>query len=505
MGLIIKIAWRNIQRHRGKSLVVGIIMFLGAMVMTIGNGVVSAMEKGLRENIMNRFTGQIVVMSAKQEQDNVIFTPLGKDVEVITGFDGIKKVLSSQDYIAKYLPVGKGLTLILNDNGDVGYALVLGVRFEDYQKMFKNNIQLVEGKLLKNDDRGILVSSGSRKRVYDEQDFWLQPEGVPMNDKNLTPEALANKGSLDVRNSIVMMGTSQENTTMDIKMDVTGIIKYSYLNDFWKNFNIMDIESFREVFNYVTATDVVTVVPKEKQKLLDRDNFDSLFGESVVEKVDTGMKNYDVSKLIGKRVVRKKVNVDSGAYNLIFVKLKDIDAIESSAEKLNRAFKAAGADVRAVPWKKAIGQLGDIAMIMRGATIGFVMLIFFVAIIIIMNTLSMAALERVSEIGMMRAVGAQKSFITGMFFAETAMISFVFGGAGIIAGAIVVAVLNSLGITTENHILELLFGGDVFRPALAGMDILIGVIELALVTVLATLYPLKVARRITPLDAIMRD
>ncbi len=505
MNLIMKIAWRNIQRHRGKSMVVGIILFLGATVMTIGNGVVSAMEKGLRENIMNRFTGQIVIMSDKQEQDNVIFTPMGRDVEIITDFDKVKKVLSSQDYIEKYLPVGKGLTLILNDNGDVGYALVLGVKFEDYQKMFKNNVRLVEGKLLRNDDRGILVSSGSRKRTYDEQDFWLQPEGVPLNDKNLTPEALANRKRLDVRNSIVMMGTSSENTTMDIKMDVTGIVKFAYLDEFWKNFNIMDIESFREVFNYVTAADMVTQVPKEKQKLLERENFDSLFGDSVVEKVDTGPKQYDVSKLIGKRVVRKKANVDSGSYNLIFVKLKDADAIDRSADRLNGAFKAAGAGVRAVPWKKAIGQLGDIAMIMRGATIGFVMLIFFVAIIIIMNTLSMAALERVSEIGMMRAVGAQKSFISRMFFAETTIISFVSGGAGIIAGAIIVAVLNTLNITSENHILQLLFGGDVFNPALDGMDIIIGVIELALVTVLATLYPLKVARRITPLDAIMRD
>ena len=144
-------------------------------------------------------------------------------------------------------------------------------------------------------------------------------------------------------------------------------------------------------------------------------------------------------------------------------------------------------------------------MIMRGVTIGFVMLIFFVAIIIIMNTLSMAALERVSEIGMMRAVGAQKSFIARMFFAETAMISFVFGGAGILAGAVWCICLNSLNITTDNHVLELLFGGNVFRPVLDVGDILIGVIELGMVTVIAALYPLRVARSITPLDAIMRD
>ena len=47
MGLILKIAWRNIWRHKGKSLVIGVILFIGAMLMSIGNGMISGMEKGM--------------------------------------------------------------------------------------------------------------------------------------------------------------------------------------------------------------------------------------------------------------------------------------------------------------------------------------------------------------------------------------------------------------------------------------------------------------------------
>jgi len=50
-----------------------------------------------------------------------------------------------------------------------------------------------------------------------------------------------------------------------------------------------------------------------------------------------------------------------------------------------------------------------------------------------------------------------------------------------------------------------LFGCSVFRPVLGIFDILKGFLYLALVTMIATAYPLRVARRITPLDAIMRD
>jgi ABC-type lipoprotein release transport system permease subunit len=505
MGLINKIAWRNIQRHRGKSLVIGIIIFLGALIMTFGNGVISGMEKGLRENIMNRFTGQIVVLSSRQEDDIVIFSPMGKDVAVMTGYDKIKKVIDAQDYIERYLPAAKGLVLILDEKGDVGYSLVLGVKFEDYQKMFLHNVQIVEGKLLKNEDRGMLVTTGNRKRIYDEHNFWLVPDGGALVEKNLTEEALKYKDRLEIRNNLIVMGGSMENTSRDLKVDIKGIIQYEYLDEFWKNFSIMDIESFREAFQYVTAADAMTVIPKGKRALLEKENLDSLFGETIVEKTDTKKADYDISSLIGRKVAQRKLGVDSGAYNMVFIKLKDIDSIDQSLLKLNRALKAAGAEARAVSWKDAVGQLADTALLMRGAATGFVLLIFFVAIIIIMNTLSMAALERVSEIGMMRAVGAQKSFIARMFFAETAMISFVFGGAGIIAGIAAVYAVNMFSITTENEVLVLLFGGKVFKPILTILDIGMGIIELTAVTAISALYPLRVARGITPLDAIMRD
>jgi len=134
-----------------------------------------------------------------------------------------------------------------------------------------------------------------------------------------------------------------------------------------------------------------------------------------------------------------------------------------------------------------------------------VVLLFFVAIIIIMNTLSMNALERTEEFGMMRAVGARKSFITKMFLAETFSLSFIFGGIGIMVGIIVTWIIRPLQISSGgNEIFELLFGGEVFRPSLGFAGLVTGVVGLAVVTVLAVIYPVVVARKITPLDAINR-
>ena len=106
---------------------------------------------------------------------------------------------------------------------------------------------------------------------------------------------------------------------------------------------------------------------------------------------------------------------------------------------------------------------------------------------------------------MMRAVGARKGFISRMFLAETFSLSFVFGGAGILAGVIVTWIVRALHISSAGkEIVELLFGGEVFRPTLGAEGLTIGVIGLGIVTLLAVVYPVLIARKITPLDAINR-
>jgi ABC-type antimicrobial peptide transport system permease subunit len=84
-------------------------------------------------------------------------------------------------------------------------------------------------------------------------------------------------------------------------------------------------------------------------------------------------------------------------------------------------------------------------------------------------------------------------------------LSAVFGGAGILVGALVAWIFQPLGLSSgESEILELLFGGKVFQPTLGVGGVVGGIAALGVVTVLAVLYPLVVARRITPLDAINR-
>jgi len=102
----------------------------------------------------------------------------------------------------------------------------------------------------------------------------------------------------------------------------------------------------------------------------------------------------------------------------------------------------------------------------------------------------------------MRAIGAKKMFIRKMISLETLMITLVFGFIGVILGIIILLVIRGIGIQSTNQFLQILLGGDVFRPMISIPAILSSVGMVSLVGILASLYPVAVALKISPLEAM---
>jgi ABC-type lipoprotein release transport system permease subunit len=511
MNLIVKIAWRNIMRHRGKSLVIGVILFVGALLMTVGNGVISGMDQGLRKNIINGFTGDIVLVPEKQESDEVFIDMMGKTIEQINDFKKIDSVLKTIPELNAWVPIGKNMAMVLNEEGgSPGMTFLIGVDFDRYRKVFPNTMSAVEGRLLEPGEAGVLVPTGARKQMFDVSTIWFVPEGGKVDTSQMFPEAKAVWKSLIAKDNIVFMGMGTENTSTDIRVGVKGVIKYNALNQLWGHFGLVDIESYRTCQGYISAQDQATIVLSDDEKQLlggaetDLDNLFSDNGGGIISNTvqHTNEKKPDEQTIVTEQ---KQTDLDLGTYNLVLIRLNNHSKLDSKVSLVNKHLKDAGVSVRAVSWKKAIGTVGSMAMLIRMALILFVGFLFFVAIIIIVNTLSMAALERTPEIGMMRAVGARKGFISTMFFGETALLSFFFGGIGIVTGYFTVMILALCKFKSDNDMVQLLFGGDMFHPFLSGLDIIISIILLGIVTLIAVIYPMLVARSITPLDAIARE
>ena len=76
----------------------------------------------------------------------------------------------------------------------------------------------------------------------------------------------------------------------------------------------------------------------------------------------------------------------------------------------------------------------------------------------------MATLERVREIGTLRAIGAQRRFILAMLVIEAIVVGFVFGGLGAGLGAVLVSIIGKIGIPAKSDVWFFFFSGPRLHP-----------------------------------------
>lgn len=507
MGLIIKIAWRNLFRHKGKSIIIGMILFFAALLMTFGNAVINGTRQRLYENLAGRFIGDLVLVSSQRENDNILFDNSGESIDPIANYSNIKPFLLKQTTVSRFLPLAVGQGLIM-ENDTRGWTMLVGVNFDDYQKMFDRNVILAEGRYLTNGERGVLLSQSRRNQFYDNQNYWALPEGFRLADSKLTPTAKSNLSRLDVKSNLVFMCVSKNNMN-DLRLPVKGIVTYKDYNHFWGYFCLMDIESFRESYSYLTAGDSETKISAEQKNILkmDDNNLDNLFSGDLMEEQKLSTVKINASELVKKKKQEKAVvDIENGAYNFIAVKLKDIRQLDGEIKRLNRELKDSGLGIRAISWVKASGQVYDGTNLMSSVIFVFILFLYVVVIIVIMNTLNMAAIERSQEIAMMRSIGSKKTFIGQMFFTETTILSLLFGGLGIIAGVILVFVISGAGLkVTDQEMAAIFFASDQFYPALGVKDVIACIIELLAFSSIAVIYPIRLAIQVKPLEAIAKE
>lgn len=179
--------------------------------------------------------------------------------------------------------------------------------------------------------------------------------------------------------------------------------------------------------------------------------------------------------------------------------------IEKAIIDIEAATKMTPTPLKAISWQKASGIIGQFVMLMRIVLYVAVLIIFVIALVIINNAMVMATLERVQEIGTLRAVGAQKRFILGMLLVEGLLTGAVFGALGVGVGAGLVLIVGAKGIPAFNEVASFFFSGPRFFPAL-GTSNLVGALAIVFfVSLLSSLYPALLAMRVTPRQAMQSE
>jgi putative ABC transport system permease protein len=102
----------------------------------------------------------------------------------------------------------------------------------------------------------------------------------------------------------------------------------------------------------------------------------------------------------------------------------------------------------------------------------------------------------------MRAIGAQRGFIRGLFAVETGAVTLMSGIAGILLGCASVALLDRASLRLNNEVLVLLFGGTLLRPTVSAGNLAISLLASLVLGTIAWVHPVRLALRIQPVKAI---
>ena len=306
-----------------------------------------------------------------------------------------------------------------------------------------------------------------------------------------------------------------------LNLKVYGIFRFKGLeeSDLAGAQNLIDLPSFRELYGVMTEeskAELEAIREEVGGEDVSREEAEeALFGGgSTVEDVSTDEGGFDLDAEVNlKRLAEERVDwteatydpeqIDRGIVLNAAVLLRDGADIDEVAEKIRRLSEARGLGIQVMDWQQAAGILGQFIWVIRAVLYIAIGIIFLVAFFIINNSMVIATMERVSEIGTMRAIGAQRSFVLSMFMLETAVLGLVAGLAGGGLGAGVVLWLGKVGIPAGSQdILHFLFSGPRLFPTVGVAQILLGLVVLVFVSIFSTLYPALLAIRVQPVVAM---
>jgi len=499
------IAVRNLFQHRTKTLIIGALVSVGIMLTFTGNALIDSMIRNIQGIFTDYYTGDVLVTSTETlgagvfgaQSDDVMGFPV---IPMIRDFPAVREEVSKIPGVRAVTRQISAYALINLDKKGIAYSLFFGIEPETYYSAM-GGIEIVDGRLLEPGERGIILEYDLWKQFVDEKELELKVgETLQLNS----------------------YGTAGMKI---LEVPIVGIYKVPSGNQRLWPISFIDQASLRYIMGRQGGITEKVAVSADETALLDMD-MDSLFAgdgfgdalagsEGDAEKV-TAANVFDILGPSGNgggesASVATGSDADPAAetasedWHFIVIRLEPGVQAETVIQQLNDAFDNRDLLARAQGWWTS--AMPDSA-VYSGVKLLFNVAIYilgFVSIIIIMNTLVISVMERTSEIGTMRALGARKSFVTRLFIAETSFITLTFGTLGLVAGALIILALNKAGIPTDNDALRYLGGGGVLRPTIGAQPVALSLALMAVIALFSWIYPVLIALKVSPLKAIATE
>ncbi len=494
--VLIKIAFRNLRQHMTKTLIIGVLITLGITILVVGYSFMDTIYAGIEKNYVENYTGNIFIAEAGVKDPSLIISPeaIQSSPRTIPDFNAIRDYVETLPAVTGTTGQINGVSLLKWGELGEGFSILFGVDSESYMELFPNGVKLLEGTFLAEEQEGIVLSKASADLLSKTAGQQIKP-----GDQVLLT-AINSVSGTKIR-EVTVRGIHDYG---DAAFDLSFI---SFIDE--ANLRIMNglvLNSAADI--YLTAEENASLGALDEENLFGLASEDSLFAEDLLVDLD-GEEGSDlfsmdsIAGLLGDKSERTYLNeTDRNAWNFLLVKVEDNKQTDRTVRQINAYFKANDIDAKAYNWLDGAGMSARLADTISILFNVLILIVAVVAVIVIMNTLVISVSERYGEIGTMRAIGAEKSFVRKMISLETLMITLVFGIIGVVIGVVILLVFRAVGIEATNQFLQILLGGGVFKPVVSLSAIVSSVLMVSLVGIVASLYPVSVALKISPLEAM---
>jgi ABC-type lipoprotein release transport system permease subunit len=293
--------------------------------------------------------------------------------------------------------------------------------------------------------------------------------------------------------------------------------------------NVMDLVSFRELYGFMSGEKLAEIQQLQKasgaHEVKREDAEAELFGSkpavdaeaprTVTATTTPGVAPAmrELGESLGGKLQREEARsrvfppdeVERGVVLNAAVILKDPKKIRETMAAIEAQGKQDGLTLKAIDWQAAAGLIGQFINVIRMVLYVAILIIFLIALVIINNALVMATLQRVREIGTLRAIGAQRRFILAMLVIESIVVGAIFGGLGAGLGALVVSLFGKVGIPAKSDVMFFFFSGPRLHPFIGTSNIVAAFIIVLFVSAFSSFYPAWIAMRVTPRQAMQED
>jgi putative ABC transport system permease protein len=195
--------------------------------------------------------------------------------------------------------------------------------------------------------------------------------------------------------------------------------------------------------------------------------------------------------------LRALMHIETGVHE-IAVSLTDHDLAEPLATK----YQAAYPDLQVQPWLDLAAGMRFMVEALDVYLYYIVGIILLALLFSILNTMLMAVLERMREIGVLMAVGMSKARIFLMIMLETVMLTMIGGPFGLLLSYGFVTYFGEAGINLGGAAYSDLGFAAIVYPYLDARSYLEVTMMVVVMAVIAAVYPARKALKLIPVEAI---